>query len=179
MLSFDGIPGPGNLLTQVAIGKSMTKRGVCFFQQDSSLNGSSFVRGANERKETVVLNRAFGNFPPILVIVVADAGFVVAAVSDHKINAWRRPFVPARIIPQLWLFCAREFRQSEHSVCGPDCPSSELIGRKMSRSEETQGSTLSRRRLIYLFAVLTQGTDPPSRQHHEKDHGTVFFVAAA
>jgi hypothetical protein len=49
----------------------------------------------------------------------------------------------------------------------------------MSRSEETQGSTLSRRRLIYLFAVLTQGLIHHRDSITKKDHGLVFFVAAA
>jgi hypothetical protein len=53
----------------------------------------SFVQGANERK-AVILNRAFGNFPPILVIVIADAGFVVAAVSDHENQRLATTFRP-------------------------------------------------------------------------------------
>ncbi len=54
--------------------------------------------GSKRKKETVILNRAFGNFTPILVIVVADAGFVVAAVSDHENQRLATTFRPARII---------------------------------------------------------------------------------
>jgi hypothetical protein len=76
----------------------------------------SFVQGANERKETVILNRAFGNFTPILVIVVTDAGFVVAAVSDHENQRLATTFRPgAHHFHNLVVFVLVNF-VNQHSV---------------------------------------------------------------
>jgi hypothetical protein len=71
----------------------MAERRISLFPARLILKGIiTFIQGANERKETVILYRAISNFPTVFVIVITDAGFVVAAVGDHENQRLSPPF---------------------------------------------------------------------------------------